>query len=83
LVENEQEFKLVYDFLDKNCDEEVYRYLEIDGKFNYNRFYDIFPIVIFTLRKWGNVFEWNRLENRNKNKPLIKFNGETFWEVIE
>jgi hypothetical protein len=57
LVENEQEFKLVYDFLDKNCDKKLDRYLEIDGKFNYNRFYGIFPIVISTLRKWGNVYE--------------------------
>jgi hypothetical protein len=29
------------------------------------------------------VYEWNKLKNRNKNKPLIKFNGETFWEVFE
>jgi hypothetical protein len=83
LVENEQEFKLVYDFLDKNGDKKLDRYLEIDGKFNYNRFYGRFPIVISTLRKWGNVYEWDRLEDRDKSKPLIKFNGETFWEVFE
>jgi hypothetical protein len=82
-VENEQEFRLVYDFLDKNCDKKLDRYLESDGKFNYNRFYGRFPIVISTLRKWGNVYEWDTLQDRDKSKPLIKFNGEEFWEVFE
>jgi hypothetical protein len=83
LVETEQEFRLVYDFLDKNGNKKLGRYLEIDEKFNYNRFYGRFPIVISTLRKWGNVYEWDILEDRVKSKPLIKFNGETFWEVVE
>ena len=83
LVENEQEFKLVYDFLDETCDKSLNRYLEADGRFEYSTYNDEFPIILSTLRKWGNIFEWNKLKNRNKNKPLIKFNGETFWEVFE
>ena len=83
LVENEQEFRLVYDFLDKTCDRNLNRYLELDGSFKYDKFYDEFPIVIFTLRKWENIYEWDKPEDRDLNKPLIKFNGETFWEVFE
>ena len=83
LVENEQEFRLVYDFLDKTCDRNLNRYLELDGSFKYDKFYDEFPIVIFTLRKWENIYEWDKPEDRDLNKPLIKFDGETFSEVFE
>lgn len=74
LVENEQEFRLVYDFLDKNCDDDLQRNSNVRVKY---------PALILTEGKWGNTFEWDRLEDRDKNKPLIKFNGETFWEVFE
>jgi hypothetical protein len=74
LVENEQEFRLVYDFLDKNCDDDLQRNSNVRVKY---------PALILTKGKWGNIFEWNRLGYRNKNKPLIKFNGEEFWEVVE
>lgn len=83
LVENEQEFKLVYDFLDKVCEKSLNRLLEADGKFEYITYNDEFPIVIFTQREWGNIYEWNKLKHRYKNKPLIKFDGEIFWEVFE
>jgi hypothetical protein len=83
LVENEREFRLVYDFLDETCDESLNRYLGLDGSFNYNRFYGKFPIVIFTLREWGNICEWDKLKDRDKNKPLIKFDGEIFSGVFE
>lgn len=74
LVENEQEFKLVYDFLDENGDDDLQRNSNVRVEY---------PALILTVGKWGNVFEWNRLGDRDKNKPLIKFNGETFWEVFE
>lgn len=83
LVENEQEFRLVYDFLDKTCDKSLIRHLELDGSFNYKVHNNNLPIAIFTLRKWGNIYEWSKLKNRDKNKPLIKFNGEEFREVFE
>ena len=82
LVENEQEFRLVYDFLDKTCDKSLNRYLELDGSFNYAKYNNTFPICITGSKIWGN-YEWHRLKNRKLNKPLIKFDGETFWEVIE
>lgn len=83
LVENEQEFKLVYDFLDKNCDESLNRYSELDVIFDFTQYNDEFPIILSTTRTWGNLYEWNKLKNRDRNKPLIKFNGEEFWEVVE
>ena len=83
LVENEQEFRLVYNFLDKTCDKSLYRLLELDGSFNFTRYNNIFPIIIATNTEWGNLYEWNKLKNRDLNKPSIKFDGETFWEVIE
>ena len=83
LVENEQGFRLVYDFLYKICDKSLNRYLELDPRVKYFGFPDKFPIVIYTLRRWGNIFEYTKLKNRDKNKPLIKFDGEEFWEVFE
>ena len=83
LVENEQEFRLVYNFLDKTCDKSLNRFLESDGSFNFTDYNNDFPIIITTNNKWGNIYEWNRLKNRDLSKPLIKFDGETFWEVIE
>ena len=77
LVENEQEFILVYNFLDKTCDKSLNRYLESDGSFNN------LPILINTSNDWGNIYEWNRFKDRDLTKPLIKFDGEIFWEVIE
>jgi hypothetical protein len=62
------------DFLDKNCDDGLQRNSNVRVKY---------PALILTKGKWGNIFEWNRLGFRDKNKPLIKFDGETFWEVIE
>lgn len=83
LVENEQEFRLIYNFLDKTCDKSLNRYLELDGSFNYTAHNNIFPIFINTNNIWGNLYEWNNLKNRELNKPSIKFDGETFWEVFE
>ena len=83
LVENEQEFKIVYDFLDKNCDEELCRYLEDDGSLDYDVLNDEFPVIISASKEWGNIYEYDTLEYRDKNKTLIKFNGEEFWEVFE
>ena len=77
LVENEQEFRLVYNFLDKTRDKSLNRYLKQKGSLNN------LPILINTSNDWGNIYEWSRLKNRDLTKPLIKFDGETFWEVIE
>lgn len=83
LVENEQEFKLVYDFLDKERGKSLNRKFTADEYLKHSAHYRKFPIVLFTQRIWRNLFEWNKLEDRDKSKPLIKFNGEVFWEVIE
>lgn len=83
LVKNEEEFRLVYEFLDKNCDKSLNRYLKPDGSFDYTKYNDIFPICITGSNFWGNIYEWHSLRNRKSNKPLIKFNSETFWEVFE
>ena len=83
LVENEQEFRLVYDFLDKNCDKSLDRYLELDGSFDFTLYNNKFPIIIITNTKWGYLYGWNRLKDRDLKKPLIKFNGEIFSEVFE
>lgn len=76
LVENEQEFRLIYDFLDKTCDKSLNRYLKLDGSFDFTQYNNKFPICITAYNEWGNIYEWYRLEDRDKNKPLIKFNGE-------
>ena len=83
LVENEQEFRLVYDFLDKTRAKSLNRYLELDGSFDFTRYNNNFPILITTNPKWWNIYKWVRLKNRDLKKPLVKFDGETFWEVIE
>lgn len=83
LVENEQEFRLVYDFLDKTRDKSLNRYLKWDGSLIFTQPNNNFPIIITTNTKWGNIYEWDWLKDRDKNKPLIKFDGETFWEVFE
>ena len=80
LVENEQEFRLVYNFLDKTRDKSLNRYLELDGIFNFMQYNTKLTIIITTNTKWGNIYEWDWLKDRDKNKPLIKFDGETFWE---
>ena len=81
LVENEQEFRLIYDFLDKNCDKDLNRYLESDGSFDYSRYYGKkYPIVVFAKHYYRNIYEWNYLKNRNESKVLVKYNGETFSE---
>lgn len=82
LVENEQGFRLVYEFLDKNCDEKLNRYLKLDGSFDFTKYNNKFPIILST-PSWGNIYEWDKLQDRDLSKPLIKFNGETFWEVFE
>lgn len=83
LVETEQEFKLVFDFLDKICDKSLNRRIIADGNFKYSAYNDEFPIILSTPRYWGSLYGWDYLRDRDKNKPLIKFNGETFWEVFE
>ena len=83
LVENEQEFRLVYTFLDKTCDKSLNRRLELDGSFNFTIYNRYFPILITPDIEWGILYEWGMPINRDLRKPLIKFDGETFWEVIE
>ena len=83
LVENEQEFRLVYDFLDKTCDKSLDRYLELDGSFDFTQYNTKFPILITSNPEWGSIYGWDRLKDRDLTKPLIKFDGETFWEVVE
>lgn len=87
LVENEQEFKLVYNFLDKTCDKSLNRRLELDGSFDFTQpnknNNSNFPIMIAVCTKWGNIFEWVKIENRFLTIPIIKFDGETFSEVVE
>ena len=68
LVENEQEFRLIYDFLDKSCDKSLNRYLNPDRSFNYATYNDIFPICITGSKIWGNIYEWHELKNRKLNK---------------
>lgn len=76
LVENEQEFRLVYDFLkNKNT-----KGLNLYPKREYNL---TFPVLIICENRWGNLFEWNYVKSRKIKHPLIKFNGEEFWEVFE
>ena len=83
LVENEQEFRLVYNFLNKTRDKSLNRFLKSGGSFNFTQYNNESPILINTNSEWGNIYEWNRLKDRDLTKPLIKFDGETFWEVIE
>lgn len=83
LVENEQEFRLVYAFLNKTHDKSLDRYLELDGSFDFTLYNNKFPIIIITNTEWGYLYGWDRLKDRDLTKPLIKFNGETFWEVTK
>ncbi len=76
MVENEQEFKLVYDFLDKTCDESLYQS-------DIGRRICEYPALILAKTTHGNIFEWNTVRYRNKNKILVKFNGSYFTEVYE
>ena len=78
LVENEQEFRLVYDFLDKTCDKSLDRYLELDGSFNFTQYNNKFPILITSNSEWGGIYGWDRAIDRDLTKPLIKFDGEIF-----
>ncbi len=76
LVKNEQEFNLIYNFLGESCGT-ILKQLNMGGLICE------YPALIFTKTTHGNIYEWNKLKNRDKNKPLIKFNGEEFREVFE
>lgn len=75
LVENEQEFKLIYDFLDKNCDENLIRWVPTKDS---TGFYDRFPLLILCSEEWDNIFEYNLLKYREVDKPLIKYSNGVF-----
>lgn len=76
LVENEQEFKLVYDFLDKTCDKNLRRW--IPSSKDSKGFYDRFPLLILCNNEWNNIFEYNLLKDRKVSKPLIKYSNGVF-----
>ena len=62
---------------------EIVWFLKLEGSFSFTQYNNDSPILINTNNEWGNIYEWNRLKDRDLTKPLIKFDGETFWEVIE
>lgn len=74
LVENGEEFKLVYDFLDMTCDKNIQRWIPSKDK----GFYDRFPLLILCSDKWDNIFKYNFFKDRKVYKPLIKYSNGVF-----